>query len=303
MKRKLVKQGATTLMVSLPAKWAKNNNLDKGDEVEIEEIEETLVIKSQKKEVKKETNIKITTGTETTIRTIITNTYRLGYSKVNVEFQNEEEFKTLSNTIRSKLLGFEIISKEKNKCVIENITEPSAEHAENIFLKILYNISQLLEKTEQLFKREDAFEDIKDIEVKIYQYDNFVRRIKYLENNQKTPMFWLFQTELIHAQRDIYFIAKYLHDNKDVNVSKETIEYFKELCKLFEMLKEGYFKRDIAMLEKIHDVEKELVYKKGYDLLSTKKGKEQIIIYRITSSIRGFYLASSPLIGLLLDKA
>ena len=33
MKRKLVKQGAGTMMISLPTKWIKENNLDKGDEV------------------------------------------------------------------------------------------------------------------------------------------------------------------------------------------------------------------------------------------------------------------------------
>ena len=36
MKRNLVQHGASTLMVSLPAEWAKKHGLRKGDQVEIE---------------------------------------------------------------------------------------------------------------------------------------------------------------------------------------------------------------------------------------------------------------------------
>ena len=54
MKRKLVKQGTTTLMISLPSKWLKNNALNKGDEIEISDDQNGLIItkgaaKQQKK--------------------------------------------------------------------------------------------------------------------------------------------------------------------------------------------------------------------------------------------------------------
>ena len=37
MKRKLVQQGAATMMVSLPSKWIKKFGLKKGDEIDLEE--------------------------------------------------------------------------------------------------------------------------------------------------------------------------------------------------------------------------------------------------------------------------
>jgi len=49
MRRKLVKQGAATMMVSLPSKWVKDQKLKKGDEVEVSEAEGRLQITTEKK--------------------------------------------------------------------------------------------------------------------------------------------------------------------------------------------------------------------------------------------------------------
>ena len=52
MRRKLVKQGNATLMISLPSKWAKENKLDKGDEIILNEYGRDLIVSTE--EVKKE---------------------------------------------------------------------------------------------------------------------------------------------------------------------------------------------------------------------------------------------------------
>ena len=36
MKRKVVKQGKSTLMISLPSKWVKDNNINRGDEIDLQ---------------------------------------------------------------------------------------------------------------------------------------------------------------------------------------------------------------------------------------------------------------------------
>ena len=74
MKRKLVKQGAATLMVSIPSKWAKANNLDKGDEVELDEFRNRLVLSVDGTSQRSERIIEINSLTESTIRTLITST-------------------------------------------------------------------------------------------------------------------------------------------------------------------------------------------------------------------------------------
>ena len=55
MKRKVNRVGQNTLTISLPAKWAKNNNIKPGDELEIFEEPKLLMIhrKKARRKIKK----------------------------------------------------------------------------------------------------------------------------------------------------------------------------------------------------------------------------------------------------------
>ena len=88
MKRKLVKQGAATLMVSLPSKWAKQNKLGKGDEVDVFQRDNALMLTPESVSSKREVEIEIGSETESSVRTIITNTYRMGYDRIKVYFNS-----------------------------------------------------------------------------------------------------------------------------------------------------------------------------------------------------------------------
>lgn len=299
MERKLIKQGGGGYTIYLPKKWIDLNKLQQGDRIDLEIADNCLIIKNENKDLKKEIDINITTNVETSVRTLITNAYRLGYNVVKVHYADPKILDIIDHVIKTRLLGYEIISSNDDGCVIENITEPSYEHAENIFLKVMYNITLLLDKTEEMLKGKNCYEEVLELERKIQQFDNFVRRATIIERKAETPLLWIFHTELIHAQREIFLLARYL-SNTNIKVSKDIKEYFNDVKDIFQLLKEGYLKKDIKLLEQVHDLEKKLVYKEGYLLLSTKKGKEQILVHRITNSIRTFYLASSPLIGLFL---
>jgi len=296
MKRKIVKQGAATLMISLPSKWCKKFGLEKGDEINIEAIKSNLLVSPEEVKRKNETEITLRGLAESSIRTLITNTYRLGYDKIKVNFSSDAQFKILQEVIKTKLLGFDVIKKEKNSCIIENITEPSPEQFENLLQKIFYNITEIFEITEQRLKGNKPVSDYEDTESRIQQYDNFCRRVISKRQFEKNPqLFWAFLTSVMRGQRELYHLNKFLDKDK-VKGSKEVLELLKEGKVLSEMIQEAYLKKDISLLEKVHELEKQLIYKKAYKILKNP------VAYHITVCIRNFYLATSPLMGLLLSK-
>jgi hypothetical protein len=299
MKRKLVKQGAATLMISLPSKWLKSNHLDKGADVDLEEIDENLVISATKVGIKKEAEIKLSDLTESSIRTLITNTYRKGYDKITVFFDNEKQFQILDNVIRTVLLGFDIVKKEKNKCFVENITEPSSDQFENILNKVFLNISTLFEITNNRFNKGKPEENFEDVEQRIMQYDNFCRRVisKGLLVHEKKEFFWAFLHLVDHGQREIYHLNKVLGG---FAISEKSKELLKGSEKMFELIKKAYLEKNLQVLSEVHSLEKELIYKKGYALLEKSKGKENIIIYHLIASIRKFFQTNSPLTALII---
>ncbi|MEK6818534.1 MAG: hypothetical protein AABY10_01220, partial [Nanoarchaeota archaeon] len=87
MKRKLVKHGEATLMVSVPSKWIKQKNLGKGDEVDIIESDGNLVVSTERKYKKKEKEITFSSEPESSLRMVIANAYRSGYEKLVVRFE------------------------------------------------------------------------------------------------------------------------------------------------------------------------------------------------------------------------
>ena len=242
MKRRLVQQGAATMMVSLPAKWIKQNGLKKGDEVEISPEASSLVIGVEQSKLIKEANVKLTSNTETSVRTFIANLYRIGYDIITVNYDNNIVYPIIENVVNNQLLGFEITEKGDNFVKIENITEPDNERYDTIFNRILFNIQEVLDSVENN-------SNIDRTEQKIKQLDNFCRRVLVKKNEESSSPLWVFHAQMDHAQRDIYHLTNYLKKNKSKLTSeeKEILEMVKDI---FSDVKKGYLKKDIKILEK-----------------------------------------------------
>jgi phosphate uptake regulator len=303
MKRKLVKQGAATLMVSLPAKWLQKFNLGKGDEINLEETDTEIVISKEGKSAKRKAEIKLTKEVATGIRTTIINAYRAGYDVLTINFENQKQLEIIKDTVNRFLLGYDIIKTKKDYCIIESITDPSPEQFDTLMRKIFFNTKEVIESTKQRLKGAKSAVDYEEIALRIYQYDSFCRRVvaKKQKDIKEPHLFWTFQTLLVHGQRELYHLNRFLDKNK-VNVSKQTLGLMDDLEGIFELLMEGFIKKKVGNFEEIHKREKNLTYVKSYSLLINKKGKEEIAVHHIMSSIRNFYLASSPLIGMLLGE-
>jgi len=295
MKRKLVKQGAATMMVSLPAKWIKSNNLEKGDELDIVEKGKELIVSIESQKIKSEVEINLSSLTETSIRTLITNVYRDGYDRIKINFKDKPALPIIRDVVEHYIIGFEIINKTENHCILENITEPSKDQFDNILSKMLINIDDLFIIAESWLNGKK--EDFLEVEQKIKQFDNFCRRIISKHGfDDKANLQLAFHVELIHAQREIYHMLRYMDKNK-IKTGSAEMDALVECKKLFDVLKQAYLKKDISLLEKIHDLEKDIIYKKGYNSI---KKSHPIVMHHLLSSARGFYLASSPLVGLFL---
>lgn len=296
MKRKLVKQGAATMMISLPTKWIKDNKLAKGEEIELEEKDGNLSISLPKENRIKETKITLHSNKESYIRTVLTNIYRQGYDKVTVNFQDDKSLKVLEQVVSTQLLGFETIKKTNNLCIIENITEPAKEQFKNIFSKMILNIEDLIELTHKALVGEkvDGFEEIEE---KIKEFDNFCRRIISKETLEREDVQLPFHQEMIHAQRSLYYLLKYLSKNKGKS-DKSELELLEKCKEMFKLLLTAYENKKIETIEQMHYLQTE-TYDKGYNLFIKSKCNP-IVVYNLLNATRGFYLASSPLIGLFL---
>lgn len=299
MKRKLVKQGAATMMVSLPSKWVKKNSLVKGSEVEVIEKEGKLMIvgAESKKERVSVAKIDLNTKTESLIRTIITNAYQLGNTKLLLSYKDEGVFEIIRKVVDNDLIGFEVIKNEDGLCHVENLTEPSESQFDNIFSKVLTNIEEMFKFASiRLSGKKVEFENVEN---KILSFDNFCKRVITISSESSlTSLLWTFHSDLMNAQGQLYQLLKYL-DSAKIESFKENgvIEYLNNTKNLYLDLKSAYEKKDFSILEKIIKEEKNLITKEGYGLLESSK--YPIIVHHLMDVIKGIGRCVSSLVGVI----
>lgn len=300
MKRKLVQQGEATLMVSIPSKWIKDNDLQKGDTIDIQEIENNLLLSKDIQGRKKETHLDLKSSTESAVRVPIVNAYRSGYDLVHIHFQNHTQYTLLQRILKEYIFGFELVQKGEKECTIENITEPSPEQFDILLQKIFDNTKSLLYFTKERLEGKKVTEDYLAITHRIHQYDNFCRRVISKTNKfgSASESFWAFLTLVLHAQRELYHLNQYLDKNKILFKEKTLFEGFEQLL---ETLLQMYKSQTVEKIESIHLLERELVYKEFYRVVQKGK-KEAIAAYHLANGIKELYLASSPLLTVIMHE-
>ena len=164
------------------------------------------------------------------------------------------------------------------------------------------NIKELFEITSVRLgiKELSELDDFEEVEERILRYDNFCRRAitKRKLIDQRSEFFWTFLAIVIHGNRELYHLNKLL--SKKTKVSSKVAQLFERSYEIFKLLEQAYFQKDVSSLSKIHEIEKDAVYNKGYAILKDKLSNESVIAFHLISCARHFYLANSPLAGLIV---
>ncbi len=297
VQRKLVQQGSSTLMISLPSKWCRAHTLTKGSAVELIQREHELTILPTASTETQITHIQLSDNTESIIRTAIINAYRAGSNTVTLSIPQTANAAAVTKTVREYILGFDIAKQETNKFVLESISEPSAEQYDSIFRKLLQTIQIMINGTIARLEKQETF-PYQDYTQRAHQYANFCHRVLAKEHRDSASLYSILLTQLIHANRELY----HLNHALDKTPIRATILVATTLREAFNLLLRGYQNNDLQALEQLHAQEKIGVYELLYGALA-HPGKTGIALYHLGSALRLVYLASSPLIGLILASS
>ncbi len=126
MKRKVAQIGPSSLMVSLPTKWAKEHNVRKGDELFVDcGVKKISYSKQEAKKEQKEIEVDITNMSSFSLHRYLEVLYLTNYTKIVLTYKDDNTYshkskKNGSTKVRIKLLsnrgiGMEIVSQTKNR--------------------------------------------------------------------------------------------------------------------------------------------------------------------------------------------
>lgn len=121
MKRKLVKQGLRALTITLPSSWVESHQLKPGDEIDLIESDESLVISTQGKNVVKDITVDVSGLLPRMADRFMARAYQKGYDKITIKFDDPDLMLAIKNKI-PELMGFELLNIGKGSLDVQVIS-------------------------------------------------------------------------------------------------------------------------------------------------------------------------------------
>lgn len=244
MKRKVSKIGPATLMVSLPSKWAKQFNIKKGEEIDLEQDSNKLVITAGKSIQSKKIEIDLSKASSLTRRYLM-EAYRSGFDEIKVSFPNSKDLKLIQDTTSDILLGFEIVEQGKNNCILRNVTRESDEEFENVLRRIFQVTSVMIKNGLDAIKKND-FELLKEAYVLEITNNRFALYCERMLNKigrgsyTKTNFTFAIVYQLEKIADELKYIFDYISGNR-IKSNDGTIKLYEKISIMFDLCQKLYY--------------------------------------------------------------
>ena len=234
MIRKLVKQGNGAYTLTLPKAWVIKNELDQSLEVEIDELEQDLILKSNNKNESlqlKSISLNLDLYTKENYRSIIGSLYRFGYDEIYIKFKDQETISSLEESINS-LFGLELFFENKNQCIIRSIYANEKTQVHSHILRMIYSIHMMQETIIKDLKKQelDSLNYLTELRNNVLKQRDLILRIikkQKLLDDQTFP-YYTIALSLWSIARNYFHMYKHLDvaDKKHIKLIEESNEYF-----------------------------------------------------------------------------
>jgi len=246
MQRKVIQQGPSTLMVSLPSKWVKENMIKKGDELTVDLNNNQLTIFPHNTGIEKKTTL-VFKAKEEYLDRMLMSKYREGYEEIIVKYDDPTTIEKIRETLRY-LLGFEIIDQTAHSCTIKNISQGSHEDYPAMFRRLFQIVLTMADscleyaKTKEEKYRSTAI-DLRETLVKLQQ---FCLRLINQQNSysvqQKSQEFF-YVWNIAEFGKIWSSLAKKQLSQK-VHLSKDDLSFFTAIIQYQREFYEAFYNRD-----------------------------------------------------------
>lgn len=297
MKRKVVQQGPATLMISLPSKWVKENNISKGDEIELFEEKGKLTLSlgnvRGSEESKKEFDVR-TFGIFNEY--FVNYFYQKGYDEITIRYDDPKYTGIIEQRVK-QMMGFEVVDKGKNHTTIKILMKTDEQEFETLLRKLFQitmvmgdKLGEALEKN-----RKELLEEVKADEKENNKYCDLCLRILF-KNRYKYPENSFVLFSLLRELEQVGDIYKYLAEDfqNAKTANKEIIGLYKEVHAFFRMYYSLYYSFDAAKAQAFFQ-QKPLLLSACQKQANEATKEDVLVIAHLTSLIHSVFDLKGPL--------
>ncbi len=262
MKRKVVKVGPMTLMVSLPAKWVQEQHIESGQELYVTLSTDSLLFtKSEVKPEKKKIEIDISLFNKYVLFRYWEMVYIKGYDEIVLIHRNtmigdvkgnQENVRSVVKRLCTRSLGLEIISQTMTRTEIRSFLTDESEKLEQIEKRIFFLLKEFMADFERYVSGKLPL-SASDV---LISHDIIVKYIKYflrmVEKSDKTILqkqqLYVLYTHLNLLVNKFRFMYEIMEQGK---LSAQGLASLRELFDILALFFEAYFKNviDVDLLD------------------------------------------------------
>jgi phosphate uptake regulator len=248
MKRKVVKHGSATLTVSLPAKWAKKFNIKAGDELEITEEKNNLLI-STGKEAKSvhEVCIDIDQYGDVLAARAIASLFKAGCDNINVHY-NKLDGVSIIERYLNEFIGFEVMKQKENSFLLKEIsTFSNIDELDNVLKRAFLLLISMANDCADSIKsnNKELLKKIIHRDTTINKFANYCRRLINKQGIAKikdVPMVYYIVEEIENLGDEYKYMSKFLLQPNTKIDNPKLIDLLKDANKLIYNFFSLYFK-------------------------------------------------------------
>jgi len=291
MKRKIVQHGNSTLTLSLPSKWVRNNNIQKGQFLNVEISEKGLTISPEKTKFSS-IEINLSNEKEWYVNRILSHLYTYGFDEIKINYTEKKQLSLIRKAL-TELTGFEIVESNPKCCVIKSVASIDTIEFDNNVKRILSQILSQFDYFIEDIERKNFlnFDEVLEIYKVVTKLINLSKRVinKNLVFGKNTSKYaYNFLTGLLNISRSIIYSYKYAKENNS-KLTETEIELVKKTKKFYQELMSAYQNQDILKIKSFLDEREEI----SENSLEVLKEKNPVVIHFFLDMFKEFSTISN----------
>ncbi len=298
MKRKVIQIANSTQLISLPRQWAQKYGIKKGDELNIEEDGNKIIVNTQNDVPYDDIEVDVTGLDKSSIMHTIRGFYRRGYDTIKVIFNDplSVDYRTgetpsvlsIIHEEVNRLAAVEIIQQKENFCIIKEISQTGTKEFDAILRRMFILLIDASRDLASALSTNDKIllQTIEDKHDSIAKFAGYCLRLLnkkgYSDSKKALIMYNIIAS--IDEIADVLKYASWRAISNKKKLSKESTELIQDIDKSVQMYYDLFYKFEI---KKMHDLSqnREKVKQKISELAKKAPDDDILILETLAHSL------------------
>ena len=177
MKRKIIKLAEKTLVVSLPTAWVNEQGLHKGDELDCDVENNTLVLTPPQQAHTLTTEINIKGTSERVLRWQISSLHKQGYDEIIISEYDDAQYSVLQDLLTNLFIGFIVKERSKLRIIIGEVTVVDVNEFDAMLRRAFRLMLTAFEDLHDALQKQSSLKKLRDVEHNNNKVTNFCERL------------------------------------------------------------------------------------------------------------------------------